>query len=112
MDKLRRPSGLCKISELYSITTLLPNCLRLALTVTSQNPRLANGGSLRLAMRVFHPLNYPPFPGRTYPFTAPAESPFIKYLEPIANIIRIGTTAMVSAAPLAPQSCVYAVASV
>lgn len=76
MDRLRRPLRLCKISKLYSITTLLPNCLRLALPVTSQNPRLANGGSLRLAMRVFHPLNYPPFiSGRTYPFTAPLTSP-------------------------------------
>ena len=98
MDKLRRPSGLCKISELYSITTLLPNCLRLALTVTSQNPRLANGGSLRLAMRVFHPLNYPPFPGRTYPLTAPIVIPSIMCLLKILYNIKIGAILTTKAA--------------
>lgn len=61
MVRLRRPLRLCKISGLYSIATLLPCCLRLALPVTRQHPRLANGGSLRFAVRVFHPLNYPPF---------------------------------------------------
>ena len=66
MDKLRRPLRLCKISGLYSIATLLPCCLRLALPVTRQHPRLANGGSLRFAVRVFHPPNYPPFSGRTF----------------------------------------------
>ncbi len=76
MVRLRRPLRLCKISGLYSIATLLPCCLRLALPVTRQHPRLANGGSLRFAVRVFHPLNYPPFfSGRTYPFTAPAATP-------------------------------------
>ena len=77
MAKLRRPSGLCKISELNSIATLLPNCLRLTLPVASQSPRLANGGSLHLAMRVFHPPNYPPFSGRAQPFTAPSVRPLI-----------------------------------
>lgn len=61
MVELRRPLRLCKISGLNSIATLLPCCLRLALPVTRQHPRLANGGSLRFAVRVFHPLNYPPF---------------------------------------------------
>lgn len=79
MDKLRRPLRLCKISGLYSIATLLPCCLRLALPVTRQHPRLANGGSLRFAVRVFHPLNYPPFSGRTYPLTAPMVIPCTKY---------------------------------
>ena len=79
MVRLRRPLRLCKISGLYSIATLLPCCLRLALPVTRQHPRLANGGSLRFAVRGFHPLNYPPFSGRTYPFTDPIIIPFTKY---------------------------------
>ncbi len=57
MAKLRRPLSLCKISKLNSIATLFPNCLRLALSVTRQHPRLANGGLLDLAVRGFHPLN-------------------------------------------------------
>lgn len=65
MAKLRRPLGLCEISKLNSIATLFPNCLRLALPVTRQHPRLANGGLLDLAVREFHPLNYPPFSRRT-----------------------------------------------
>lgn len=75
MDKLRRPLELCKISGLNSIATLLPCCLRLALPVTRQHSRLTNGSSLRFAVRVFHPLNHPPFSGRTYPFTAPLSIP-------------------------------------
>ena len=66
MDKLRRPLELCKISGLNSIATLLPCCLRLALPVTRQHSRLTNGSSLRFAVRVFHPLNHPPFSGRTF----------------------------------------------
>ena len=46
MVRLRRPLRLCKISGLYSIATLLPCCLRLALPVTRQHPRLANGATL------------------------------------------------------------------
>lgn len=78
MDKLRRPLELCKISGLNSIATLLPCCLRLALPVTRQHSRLTNGSSLRFAVRVFHPLNHPPFSGRTYPFTAPSMMPLVK----------------------------------
>ena len=91
MDKVRRPLGLCKISGLNSIATLLPCCLRLALPVTRQHPRLTNGGSLRFAVRVFHPLNHPPFSGRTYPFTDPTIIPFSKYFEKNGYIITSGT---------------------
>ena len=64
MVKLRRPLKLCEISWLNSITTLFPTCLRLALPVTNQHPRLANGDSLRLTVWDSHPLNQPPFSGR------------------------------------------------
>jgi len=91
MNKLRRPLELCKISGLNSTATLLPCCLRLALPVTRQHPRLANGGSLRFAVRVFHPLNHPPFSGRTYPFTEPIITPLTK------NLCRNGYTASTGA---------------
>ena len=84
MDKLRRPLRLSKISKLNSIATLLPDCLRLALSVTRQHPRLANGGSLRLTVWDFHPLNQSPFSGRAHPFTEPAVIPAMIYF--CANI--------------------------
>jgi len=64
MVKLRRPPEPSKISKLHSIATLLPDCLRLALLITEQHPRLATGGLLDLASRVFLPVNYLPFPRR------------------------------------------------
>ena len=90
MNKLRRPLELCKISGLNSTATLLPCCLRLALPVTRQHPRLANGGSLRFAVRVFHPLNHPPFSGRTYSLTDPIVIPFTKYFWKKGYAARIG----------------------
>ena len=80
---LRRHLELCKISGFNNIANLLRRnfsslCLRLALPVTRQHPRLTNGGSLRFAARVFHPLNYPPFSGRTQPLTEPSITPFTK----------------------------------
>ncbi len=91
MDKLRRPLRLCKISKLHSIATLFPNCLRLALPVTRQHPRLVNGGLLDLAVRDFRPLIYLPFSRRTYPFTAPIVIPFVKYFCTKGYIIKIGS---------------------
>lgn len=93
MVELRRPLRLCEISGLSSIAPLLPCCLRLALPVTRQHPRFANGGSLRFTVRVFHPLNYPPFSGRTQPFTAPSVIPFTKYFW------NMGYTTIIGSAP-------------
>lgn len=89
MDKLRRLSRICKISRLNNFATLLPCCLRLTQIVTNVRPRLANGGSLHLSVWDFHPLNYPPFSGRTYPFTAPTIMP------PIKNLCKNGYTSII-----------------
>ena len=79
MDKVRRLSIPCKISELNNFSTLFPDCLRLTPAVTNVRPRLANGDLLNLSVWEFHPLNYSPFSGRTYPLILPTVIPLTKY---------------------------------
>lgn len=67
------------IQHLLESLPVVAFLLTSAVHLTSQHPRLANGGSLRLTVWDFHPLNQSPFSGRAYPFTAPIVIPCTKY---------------------------------